>query len=128
MGTSLDSEAVELELATRYFPWVRNGTKTLTVRRGHLEYPVGPASFHDEEGNSCAIDILEVRYSTFKDLQEGHARADGFRDLKELKEALLTHYPNIIESDEVTMIRFRVGIRRANGLNPLPPPHEQEMR
>jgi hypothetical protein len=84
---------------------IRNRQETVTIRRGHRTYPLGPASFKAADVE-IQIDILRLEYKTVKDLTDQDAINDGERTLDSLKSALRGFYPTLSDSDEVTLVYF----------------------
>jgi hypothetical protein len=97
----------KIKMAPHLLTLVSANIKTSTVRYGHRDYPLGEAILETpDEGMGAPININQVTYCRFKDLDDDVAHTDGFKNLGELKEALLEFYPDITDETEVTIVRF----------------------
>jgi hypothetical protein len=86
---------------------VRTGRETATIRKGRKEYVVGPAVF-EAKNTKIPIMITALQYKRFQDLDDEDAKFDGDVSKDELKASLKTYYPTMENSDEVTIVHFKV--------------------
>lgn len=86
---------------------VQTGRETATIRKGHKNYAIGPAVF-DAKRAKIPIEITALQYKTFQELTAEDARLDGNVSKDELKASLKTYYPTMKNTDEVTIVHFRV--------------------
>jgi cytidine deaminase len=86
---------------------VKTGKETATIRKGHRDYFTGPAVF-DAKRAKIPIEITAVEYKAFQDLTDEDGRVDGNVSKSELQASLKTYYPTIKNTDEVTIVHFRV--------------------
>jgi hypothetical protein len=83
----------------------RAGKKTCTIRLGNNS--VDGATIHLSDGReSLSVQILSVETRPFGDLNEEHARSEGFSTLEELQNDLAKYYGKIGEAQPVTIISF----------------------
>jgi hypothetical protein len=86
---------------------VLSGKERATIRKGRREYPIGPAVF-DSGIAKIQIEITAIEIKQFKDLTDDDGRVDGDISKDELKASLATYYPGIQDSDELTIIHFKL--------------------
>src|SRR6266404_4568615 len=96
-----------IALAPELIDAVRHGLETATIRKGHRNYPIGRATFKAGDVN-IPIEITGLEYKAFQDLSENDARLDGDVTVDVLKASLKTYYPSIQDSDEITIVHFKV--------------------
>ena len=95
-------------MKAKYAEKVLSGEKTATIRPGKA-YVRSREFFIHAGGKIVARAVLEsVEYKRLRDLDDEHAKADGFGSVDELKRELKRLYPRIKEHDWVTIVRFRV--------------------
>jgi hypothetical protein len=83
------------------------GTQTSTTRKGIRTFPVGPANI--VSGNQqIAIEITELKPEKFSELSDADARTGGFETLDALKESLKKYNPELMDSDDMTVIHFQL--------------------
>lgn len=95
----------KIKLASVYARKVKTGEKTQTIRLGRKKYERGHAHF-ETAVELIPIKIIDVDYVPYKGLDVLDAKRDGFDSLEQLQDALKKHYPNIQDSDYVTVISF----------------------
>jgi hypothetical protein len=95
----------ELPLHPDFMPLVREGKKRSTVRKGVRRIE---SSLVDLIAGSERLRVLvtDLDVKPFRLLLAADARRDGFETLAELEAALRHFYPNISQSDPVTIIGF----------------------
>ncbi len=87
---------------------VISGRKSVTIRWG-IVYPRRRELIIVSNDHAYGIArIIDVKYVKVRDLPDDVIRDEGFRSLSDLISSLKSIYPNIKESDYVTVIRFRV--------------------
>ena len=94
-----------LPLAAEFLSKVRSGEKVSTVRRGMRPYAPGPAILR-AGANTIKVSIVRVQHATLANLTDRDAQEDGFADRRELVAALRRFYPDIVESEPVTIVKF----------------------
>lgn len=106
------SAAQTLSISTKYLPAIRSGRKCTTIRRGRPSISKGLLLLTSRT-DVVPVNVTQVKSTRFKSLTEENAHKDGFRNLSELKIALLKHYPNLSDNSWVTIVSFdaRCGIR-----------------
>lgn len=93
--------------AEKFFPMIRDGRKTTTVRSGVRNYNIGECLALDpEQVKGFVINIKTLQVSTYGELNEEIAKTDGFESLSELKYELRTFYPELVNSSYVTIVSF----------------------
>jgi len=107
IGFEIQLGITRIPLAARYLPLVLAGRKTTTIRRGHRDYPVGPAVIFSSPGH-VEIVITGVRFARLSELSEQDAFSDGFNSLAELRNALDTFYPKLKHDEPMTVVRFKL--------------------
>ncbi len=95
-----------LPLAKRFLPLVRSGAKTSTIRKGVRPWTPGPAVIVSS-GQRVQVRITNIRFACLSSLTEADAIKDGFESLTELLQTLVSFYPDLLPSDEVTIASFR---------------------
>lgn len=96
-----------LRFKKEYIKKIFDGEKTTTIRKGILS-PSRDIVYLESEGKIYGeLALKSVRYTKVANLKESDARADGFKNLKELKDVLNDIYPDIKDSDWITIIRFK---------------------
>lgn len=92
----------------KYLDLVRQGRKTMTVRCWKKDHNLksGDIVAASNYRDSFPIRIVSVEFIKCQDLNEEHAKADGFETLKDLREALEKIYGNL--DFVATVIRFQV--------------------
>lgn len=96
-----------IPLARHLISAVRAGRKTATLRRGRRLYSAGHATFVAGE-QEIPIEILSVQHLPLNDVGPEVAAADGYCDIASLRSALETFYPGLDDSEEVTVVQFRL--------------------
>lgn len=95
--------------AEKFFPMIRDGRKTTTVRSGVRvrDYAIGECLALDpEQVKGFVINIKTLQVSTYGELNEEIAKTDGFESLSKLKYELRTFYPELVNSSYVTIVSF----------------------
>jgi hypothetical protein len=111
--TSCCNHQTIIDLSPDLIDEVQTGRETATIREGHRDYIVGPAVF-DAKRTKIPIEITSLEYKFFHDLTDEDAKLDGGISKDELKASLKTYYPTIKDTDEVTIVHFRVRTKGAN--------------
>ena len=98
----------EMKLVNEYLDLVRSGTKTQTVRYGIRNIQLGKLELVDpkHDKNRVAVEVNEVSYLRYGNVDDDMAVSDGFKNKEELTKALLKFYPDIDNESEVTVIKF----------------------
>jgi hypothetical protein len=91
----------------RYKSAILRDHKTTTIRWGHKDYKKGAARIKFGQAGELPVEITKVVKVYVKDLTEEIANEDGFENISMLRRALMEHYPNISESDPITIVHFR---------------------
>ena len=94
-----------LDLADKFLPLVFDGRKRTTVRKGQRTIKKGPALLRSEE-QTLPIKIVGKHYKKYSELTREDAVRDGFNSLQELRDALHEFYPDLADSDTVTVVEF----------------------
>ncbi len=96
-----------LKLTNDLFPALVNGAKRATVRAGKRDVVPGPLTFESVSGDrSCDVLVYRVSYTMVRDLTLNDAHLDNAKDVDELVIALRRFYPDLKDSDIVTVIEF----------------------
>lgn len=108
-----NSSAQTLSIAAKYLSAVRSGQKCSTIRKGRSKFSKGLLLLTAKTGDFVSVNVTDVRHTRFKCLTENDAVKDGFRNLADLRRALLEHYPDISMEGWVTIVSFDIscGIR-----------------
>ncbi len=96
-----------LRFKKEYIKKILDGEKTTTIRKGILS-PSRNIVYLKSNGKIYGkLALKSVRYTKVANLKESDAKADGFKNLKELKNVLNDIYPGIKENDWITIIKFQ---------------------
>ncbi|HEY9671438.1 MAG TPA: GNAT family N-acetyltransferase [Waterburya sp.] len=98
--------APTLSIAAEYLPAIRSGRKCTTIRKGRLPISKGMLLLTARTADFVAVNVTDVRVTSFKRLTEEDAKKDGFSSLAELHRALLKHYPKLNYTSLVTIVSF----------------------
>lgn len=98
----------EIIFADKFFPLIKNGKKTTTVRAGKRDYRI--CSIYDIYNPDKTVHervYVTCKYCIpFGELTEETAHTDGFSSLDELKKELLQFYPDLTAESPVTVVAF----------------------
>lgn len=94
-----------LALRAEYFPAVREGKKTTTVRKGKSPIKEGLLLF-EGGGERQVVYVTSIKYCQMRNLTLEDALADGYGDLDGLLEDLHAIYPKLQPNNYVTVIHF----------------------
>ena len=99
-----------IKLADDFFPAVANGGKRLTIRKGVRQYTLGAAKFEATGGTHEPVQVFicELSCSFLVDVSDEDARADGFKNAGDLAGGLRRFYPDLKDTDMVTLVHFSV--------------------
>jgi hypothetical protein len=97
-----------IKLDPKFAELVRLGLKTSTVRSGYREYPLCEAMMDCGEEGQLPVEIVEIEHLDFGHLDGLDAFDDGFESLEELQQVLLSFYPDLKPSSDVSIIRFKL--------------------
>lgn len=103
---------VAIKFKKEFYPLIRSGVKTQTLRRPSGRVDVVPGDFAVCVFEDCPekifITITDVGYKMWKTLNAEDARREGFGSLDALKKCLLKIYPDIQPWDRFYFYRFEV--------------------
>ena len=86
---------------------VLSGEKKITIRKGWREYTLGKAILCCPIKPWCVeINIIDVKYTTLKDVEQEEYLADGYFSKQELLNDLKRFYPSLSLASKVTIIRW----------------------
>lgn len=101
-----------IKFKKEFYPLIRSGFKTQTLRRPSGRIDVVPGDFAVCVFEDCSekifITVTDVGYKMWKTLNEDDARREGFDSLHDLKMCLLKIYPDIQPWDRFYFYRFEV--------------------
>lgn len=98
----------EIIFASKFIDMIDEGKKTTTVRRGIRDYAPGLYSLYNPAKSVHGFVWIDgVTPTTFGELTEEVALTDGFNSLEELKNELLSFYPELTDDSEVTIVKIR---------------------
>jgi hypothetical protein len=83
------------------------GTQTSTARKGIRTLPVGPATLL-AGSRQIPVEITHLTRVKFSDLSDADARTGGMASLVDLKESLAKYNPDLKDTDDMTVIHFRL--------------------
>ncbi|MFG2576341.1 ASCH domain-containing protein [Streptomyces sp. NPDC048481] len=93
----------------RYLEDVRSGAKTRTTR---FRDPARPGAarllFESDPEVVLHAEVTDIRQCLVGDLTHQDAQAEGLTTASELRETLKGHYPDLVGTDEVDVITFRI--------------------
>ena len=99
---------IEMMLADEFFPAIRNGNKTSTVRRGRRHVPNGPLRFNSPRTTAnVKVEVTGTRRTTLDQLTDEDAVRDGFTNRDGLVDVLTGIYGELSPTEPVTIIEFR---------------------
>jgi len=99
-----------------YAEAILSGKKRATIRLGVVKPRSREVIIHSGGRAICKAKIEGVIYKKFSELTNEDARLDGFKNLKELRDALLKTYQSFSPDDIITIIKFTV-TQKFNKLN-----------
>ena len=98
----------EIYFASKFFDMIDEGKKTTTVRRGARAYTPGLYNTYSPARTVHGyVWIDNTQVTTLGALTEEVAHTDGFNSLEELKNELLSFYPELTDDSEVTIVTLR---------------------
>ncbi len=77
------------------------------LRKGRRNYSLGLAVF-DAKTTKIPIEITALEFKQFKDLTDEDSQLDGGVSKDELKVSLRIYYPSIADTNEVTIVHFKL--------------------
>lgn len=94
------------------YPLIKSKSKTLIFRTPALRLNVNVADwvtivFSGSEDN-VLVDIMDIGYLRFKDVNREHARLAGYNTLDELKKALINRYPSLENGSMLYYYKFEL--------------------
>lgn len=96
-----------MALNSRFFPDIRTGSKTSTVRKGKRNVRVGERLvLTDNSRNRIEVEVSQVDFKRLDELTDDDARRDGFGSARDLAEVLREFYPRIRPQDVLTVVGF----------------------
>ena len=103
---------VVIKFKKEFYPLIRSGSKTQTLRRPSGRMELSPGDFavciFEDCPEKIFINITDVGYKMWKTLTEEDAELEGFESLYDLKKCLLKIYPDIQPWDRFYFYRFEV--------------------
>lgn len=90
---------------TEYLSAVRSGEKRSTVRKGRIAIKSGLVLL-TARGDFEPVNVVRSRTTRMNCVTEEEAKRDGFRNLSELRAAMVRHYSKITDKSWVTVIEF----------------------
>ena len=103
----MSADQTEITFAEKFFPLIESGQKTTTVRNGIRNYRIGWCDALDPDGNlRTRINVNGIAVCKFGELTDDIAHTDGFFDVVELKNELLSFYPDLTNDSPVTVVHF----------------------
>lgn len=101
-----------IKFKKEFYPLIRSGSKTQTLRRPSGRIDVVPGDFAACVFEDCPetvyVTITDVGYKMWKTLNEDDAKREGFESLHELKMCLIRIYPDLNPWDRFYFYRFKV--------------------
>lgn len=94
-----------LPLRAEYFPFIRQGKKTTTIRKGKSHIKKGLLLL-EGGGERQVVYVSGTKYCQVRNLMLEDALADGYEDLNTLIKDLNEIYPNLRDNNYVTVIQF----------------------
>lgn len=64
--------------------------------------------FDNKPDNNMLVEIQDIQYLHFKDLNSNHAEATGFQNVDDLKKALVKHYTTLDSGSVLYAYKFEV--------------------
>lgn len=100
--------AKKLRLVDRFFDLVVTKKKISTIRYGLVFFEDIALPLESNKSN-ITVEITKIDYSkTYIDLTDEDAKNDGFMNLNELKDELNKFYKNLVDTDRITIIYFKL--------------------
>ncbi len=100
-----NSSIPELKLAPQYTQNILLKKKCTTIRKGRRKIKCGPLILSTEK-DSILVCVTGVQYKKLSNLNESEAIDDGYESIQDLKQDLQKFYPNLKDSNFVTIIKF----------------------
>lgn len=95
----------EILFADKFLDLINESIKTTTVRSGVRNYVPGLYDMYNPDKTiHMYVNITGTEYKTFGELDDGVAKTDGFADAAELKNELLSFYPDLTDDSPVTVV------------------------
>lgn len=98
-------DAPVLRLALAYLPDVRSGRKRTTIRKGRFSFRPGLLVLSAGKDFEL-VNVTSCRTVAFSNLTMADARAEGMTSLEELRGTLRHHFPNLLDTNLVTVVAF----------------------
>lgn len=100
-------EVYEITFADKFFDLINAGIKTTTVRNGVREYKnCLYYAYNPDKTYHTIIKITGTAITKFGSLTDDVAKTDGFNNVDELKQELLSFYPDLTDDSPVTIVHF----------------------
>lgn len=103
---------VAIKFKKEFYPLIKSGSKTQTLRRPSKRLDVKPGDFavciFEDCPEKIFINITDAGCKMWKGLTEEDAAREGFDSLHDLKKCLLKIYPDIQPWDRFFFYRFEV--------------------
>jgi hypothetical protein len=97
-----------IKVSQEDFDLALSGFKTCTIRLGELQMSSPSMEMHDGS-RFVTIQVEKVEKGIlYRDLDENHARCEGFDTLAELRNDLAKYYRNLEEEQPMTIIHFKL--------------------
>lgn len=101
---------VAIKFKPEFFPLIKSGSKTQTLRTPPNRLDVVPGDFavcvFPKTEDKIFITITDVGYKYFRNLNLEDALAEGFTNVEDLKKCLLEIYPTLDNSNRLYYYKF----------------------
>jgi hypothetical protein len=87
-------------------PPIEKGQKTTTIRLGKRLLEKDLLVLKSRKAD-ILVRVVDIEFRRFSELNRNDALKDGFKSLRELREALKRIYPNINKASTMTIVHFR---------------------
>jgi len=96
-----------LKLEDGIFPGLYDGSKFVTIRKGHREVPLGLNVMESISGDDKEdIAVYQVTHTYLNLVPDEVCMDDGYEDNEDMYEGMKKFYPDLEPNEEITIIYF----------------------
>lgn len=103
--TLLKGSVPSLRIKKELLAAVNTGRKKSTIRAGRLKLNLGLLVL-EHAGESTLVRLINVTYKRLQELTDEDANIDGYKNVMQLRNALLTFYPRLRSSSLISIVEF----------------------
>lgn len=92
----------------KYYNKIYKGEKVQTIRNGRRNIDLGRNTLVFDDKPNMDIIVQSITYKWYGNISQREVELDGFETKKELMEELVSYYPNLRMTSEMSLIKFIV--------------------